>query len=184
MRIENGQLVLDEMKRCYGCHHVEGQDEDKGSGIVADRVPCSTCKGTRRGKRGGRNGCKDCYDGREYSKTSFHPCSNCDGTGLVPETIYDRIPDEMWVNLSFKVYRRPARMQTWGERYLGLGCYSVEDYGRHHNMTDEELIEEVRDPRHAPQACKLVKGKDDLTFASEVAIVTAKGGYAVIGVVE
>lgn len=175
MRIEDGMLVL-ETQECWSCDGSGEQDERV-------RIACPTCKGTGKGVRGGRNGCKNCHGLRyEWASTGgTEDCYQCDGTGQKQEDIYDHVTPEFWQGLDFEV-RRSNRGQSFYEQYIGLGCWSCMDYGEHKSMTDEQLIEKVRNSTHAPQACKLVNGKDDLRISGRVAIVTASTGYSVMGV--
>lgn len=177
MRIENGILVL-EQAECWSCDGSGEQDERV-------RVSCPKCGGNGRGVRGGWQGCKNCHGvGYEWATTGQQePCYQCDGHGMKDETIFDRVSDAMWASMNFEV-RGSNRNQSWQEQYIGLGCWSVTDYGRHQGMTDEELIAKVRDDRGSslPQVCKLIVSKEDLRIAESVAIVTARSGYSVIGV--
>ena len=100
-------------------------------GLVAKQVPCPVCKGTGRGIRGGRDGCRKCHGFKwTYSDTENVTCSACNGTAIVPENSCDTMPDEMYLGLPFKVYRHNREL-TYGENLLGWGCvYSCTDYGR------------------------------------------------------
>jgi len=175
MRIENGQMVL-EQEKCWCCE--DGTEE------VRVRRACETCKGTGRGKRGGWQGCKGGCHGLGYQWYSTHErtsCHKCKGSTFVDEDVYStRIPENIWRELPFKVHR-VNRGMTWEESYLGVGCFSVTDYGTAWNSDDDHVIESVKRDRGV-QACKIVNSRDDLTVADEIAIIVTRGGYTVVGV--
>lgn len=172
MHIENGKMIFG-TRECSQCY---------GAGKIAKQIPCRTCKGSGRGKRGGARGCKACYGfGHEYDHVNRVVCPTCNGLNSMasePATRFDTMPDSIWQGLEFRVVRSNRR-QTWSEAYLGYGCVvSVTDYGRHKDMTDDQLIEAVRNGSSSHQACKVTR--EDGTVASFVAILTNDNGYSVV----
>ena len=175
MHIENGKMVFG-LRHCSRCF---------GDGLVAKSIPCRTCLGTGNGKRGGKGQCKKCYgSGREYDHVNKITCPDCNGVNshaCEPATRYDSMPESVWQSLEFRVFRS-QRPQTWVEAYLAIGCvYSVTDYGRHQQMTDEQLIETVRTST-GHQACKVTNL--DGTVAKYIGIFTSDNGYTPIAVFE
>lgn len=167
-----GRTVVYEETTCYGCY-------PSGSGRVYIRVKCPTCKGTRKGPRGGAGGCKTCYDGSVYSDKLTEICSKCGGEGKVPETRYSHVSREDWQDMPFVVYRDQYRKQSFAERFIGVGVYSVSGMDPSY-LTDEQLIEEVRNGSTTHQACKIV---DEAGMrCNHIGILTAEYGYAVIPV--
>jgi hypothetical protein len=146
-------------------------------GLVAKRVACPTCKGTGRGVKGGRDGCKKCHGFRTaYSDTENVTCSACNGTARVPENSCDTMPDEMYLGLPFKVYRH-ARQLTYGESLLGWGCvYSCEDYGTAYHASDEKILADVR-AHLGVQLCKVAN--KELELCDHIGIFIAANGYSV-----
>lgn len=186
MKIENNTLVL-------GTHECRRCDENNEV-RETEYLPCRTCKGTGRGPRGGRDGCKECRGlrRRSYDTGRMIPCENCSGTGQEPDDFYDRVPDEIWQSLDFRVHRNPRRAQTFVEAHIGVGCWSVTDYGQHKNMSDEALIQKVRDDHTGGvQACKIIKhtgssykpeDPPDPTLPDHIGIFTNDNGYFVAAV--
>ena len=128
MRIENGKLILDTPKACNGCH---------GKGKAARPVDCSKCNGTGNGPRGGRNGCKNCINGKVYAYDL--DCPDCVEKDLDPKTSgkmtrHDWVSKDLWSSLKMKVYRS-SRPMSGNESILGLGCaFSCVDYGQHKTL--------------------------------------------------
>lgn len=167
MKIIDGKIVL-EITKCGWCD---------GKGTSPARIKCPKCMGTRRGPRGGRNGCS-CLDGSAYSKTLTEVCGRCDGAKTEMETLTDYATPEMWQGMTFKVIREEKGRFGFNEEYLGVGyVYTCGDYGRawgDHN--DSALIEDVRKST-GHQACKFAK--NDGTLADHIAILVTPNGYKV-----
>lgn len=142
---------------------------------------CTACKGS--GKRGKGN-CRKCADGRvaSWDHSRRIPCSVCLGayTDFDAENICDWVPDEWLLHLEIIVQLEPTRQQGLIEQYLGVGLYSVVDYGAHKAKTVEELAECVRRDMKCVQLTKLVRGNDDLRLADGVKVVTSQTGYKVV----
>jgi len=69
----------------------------------------------------------------------------------------------------------PNREITFNESYLGFGTvYSVVDYGRHKDLSDEEIIAEVKASPNK-QACNYVLR--DL-LCDEIVIVSSNQGFS------
>ena len=182
MRVENGQLILGS-KDCY-CH--------TGTQPTPKWKHCVKCKGT--GKRG-RGRCRECNSRDSYYKEKrpgyvkwydhddLMPCQVCNGNykDYAAETWMDTLPKEVFQDIAIELVRS-GRAMTWAEQHLGAGIYTTIDYGAYKVMNDDELIAKVREgvARSHVQACKMVKSKDDLQFASGLAIVTGDQGYSVI----
>ncbi len=167
MRIENGQLVLGR-KDCY-C-----QD-----GTRPSKIACPACKGTGKGKRGGKGGCRPCYGmGHKWDHDNPVVCPACQGAyaGHEEETRYDSLPDSEWQALPFRVIRQNRGM-TLNEQHLGAGTvYSCVDYGRSWATADDAIIAEARAHRSV-QACKVTLDSGEV--CREVVIQVTPGGYAV-----
>jgi len=168
MRIENQKLVL-ERQPCRSCW---------GEQTVPTRKVCPVCKGSRRGPRGGRDGCRNCYDGRVYDPTDRVPCTLCtDGTE--PETRYSWLPKGELNKLPFGVMRE-SRSGTWNEEYLGYGfIVSVTDYGRAWNATDEQLLEIVRRQltEHPTQGTTI--SDEELNVCPALAVILHYSGFTI-----
>lgn len=179
MRVENGIVVLEKVE-CKLCD---------GTGMYNSyRIPCPTCKGTRRGKRGGVNGCKDCYDGTKLIIAHDKVCHRCNGTKLQDESICDYTPDGFLATIPIKVFVRNANI-TFNEAYLGFGClWSCEDYGRSWdyfaaNGDEQEWIEKnIRKEKHT-QICNIAH-EDTRQLCSYIGVFVNKGGYSVRAVYE
>jgi hypothetical protein len=169
MKIQEGRIVF-ETTRCHSCLF-------GNPGKVAGKNPCSECQGTGKGKRGKVGGCNKCYGYRtEPDFVNLKECSVCSGSGRVPETITDCIPDEIVKSLPLEIIRTDRRA-TWQEEYLPIGLlYSCIDYGTLASLDDTRAIEKVRAELHSVQACKVVQD-DRLCHALQVIVRT--NGYAV-----
>lgn len=143
---------------------------------------CTKCLGTGRTKQGkGKGLCAACYGSRrEVCTKTFVPCARCNSTCTVPETETDYCPKEWVTNLPMSVDRNP-RTQSLLEAYIGVGLFSVTDYGRHKEMSDPELITQIRDGLGSTQLCKMIQSSNILhRFASHLIIRCNNNGYSVI----
>jgi len=174
-RREGDKLVLGRV----ACKHCWGQ------GTVATREPCPACRGTGRGRRGGRGGCKECQGGKyRWNQDKRTVCPGCQGvdSAIAEEaTVYDGLPRAVWESLAFRVTSR-QRALHWVEGCLGGGIHTVLDYGQHRSLSDEELIAEVRDGG-CPQICKVAREEPDGTvrLCDYVLITRMVDGYRVDG---
>jgi hypothetical protein len=174
MRIEGDRLIY-ELTECFTCD---------GTGLVYGRVRCQRCGGSGNGPRGGRGGCRACSGFGSVPDRSRRTlrCRRCDGSGRVPEDRYSYIRshlmDEILNRVPIVVARRD-RAGTWNEAFLGIGCvYSVTDYGRSAELSDAELIAQVRERiARGTQACKVVDDEDRLPAA--IVIAAHRNGYSV-----
>lgn len=68
---------------------------------------------------------------------------------------------------------------SWAESYLGSNLGSVTDYGRHWDLSDDELIEKVVDKWSGPMSPQFLgyMGPDNEKVADEVVIVRKESGY-------
>ena len=184
MRVEDGQVIL-ERKDC-SCH--DGTQPKKKWKV------CTRCKGT--GRRGSGQ-CRECNP-RAYSSFSDkrpgyvawwdhddpEPCSRCGGNfqDYEAEGWTDNLPRTLVAELPITVVGTGNRRMGWAEQYLGAGIYTVVDYGAHKSLNHEELIAKVRTDltKSSTQACKMVKSKDDMTFADSLVIVLGDQGYSIL----
>lgn len=167
MRIENGKLVYEEKNclRCYGKRVVEDWVYCPNHGKAMRGKPCTYCGSTTK------------HDHRMV-ENGHCTCPSCKGTGLVMEDRYSSIPDDIWKSLSFTVVVG-NRGLNFNESYLGMGLvYSSADYGQHWNLTDEQLIEKVREHDYV-QACKIATEDDRVC---PMYIIRYNNGYTVKGV--
>jgi hypothetical protein len=170
MRIEGKQLILGE-RTCH-CHHFP-----YGAGKIAGKKACSECEGTGKGKRGKDRGCKKCYGfTTEPDFVNLIVCPTCQGEDRIAEIDTDPLADEDFRSLPFRVVRED-RGSTWLEEYLPLGsCWSSIDYGRSWQLSDEELIAQVKAAASNVQACKVSR---DGRLCDEVLIILHRQGYRV-----
>jgi hypothetical protein len=131
------------------------------------------------------NTCPHCgatkRDGHKQLKTEDTTvCARCDGSSSITEERTDWLPKELWQGLPFRVIRS-LREQSWAERFLGVGCYSCEDYGRAWGMTDGDVVKEVRE-HGSVQACKILAStpESNEVVADEIVIDLCPGGYRVV----
>jgi hypothetical protein len=192
MRIENGYVIL-EKKDC-NCT----RDDRLENGMMIDRFEaklCPKCKGT--GKRG--NGrCRECNarDGywsnsfprtpgyvADYSKFSVKVCSHCNGAwhNFDDENLTDNLDADILREIPIRVVRKPNRPITFNESHLGFGTvYSIVDYGRSRDWTDEQYAEAVRkdmDGFASSQACKYADRKT-MRLCDEIVVVTSDQGFS------
>jgi hypothetical protein len=173
MEIINGKIVLG-TKSCHWC------GDTKHPGLMASRKTCPKCKGTKRGPRGGRGGCRDCdHNGQVYDHENLITCGACNGTKIVPENICDTITAAQWQSMEFKVIRDENGRFGFNESYLGLGYVSTcVDYGTAWGRNNaDELIEKVKADSNFIQATKIAK--NDLTVCKYIAILVSKSGYKI-----
>lgn len=166
MKLIDGKIVM-ELRDCTPC---------SGRGVTAKRVTCPRCRGTRRGPRGGRNGCR-CLDGTVYSDTLTVTCSVCNGSKKEMETRYDSIPHEIWSALNFRIVRDPKGRWGFNESYLGLGyVMSVTDYGTAwERNNDAELLEKIKADKGYLQALNICD--ENLTVCKEIVVMVTPNGY-------
>lgn len=166
MKLLNGKIVL-ETRDCSWC---------SGRGTQPKRVVCPKCRGTRRGPRGGRNGC-GCYDGKVASDTLTETCGRCKGAKTEVETRYDAIPAEIWSALNFRIVRDAKGQWGFNESYLGLGyVVSCTDYGSAwSHKSDEALVAEIRADRTYTQALNICD--ENLTVCKEIVVIVTPHGY-------
>ena len=173
-----------ERKDCHWCDH--------GKRPSKKFKECPKCHGT--GKRG--NGrCRNCNDrngyygpGQEDRKPGYvlwydHDdkviCERCSGNweGFDAENYTDNIDIS---HLPIEVQHHSDKVLSWSSAHIGNGVYTIVDYGRHKNQTDEQIIEEVREELHRIQACWVVKSKDDLTLCDKIIIHTTNDGMIAV----
>lgn len=189
MRVENNILIL-EPKDCTTCDD-ERTPEGKIIALFEYNL-CPKCKGT--GKRG--NGrCRECNDRNgyysrvaprrpgyvpDYSRIAdIETCPTCGGNphNAMQENLTDRIDLDIIRALPFEVLHADARRQTFNEAYLGIGTvYSVTDYGRYRNETDEQIIEHVKSGLN-PQACNYAD-RETHELCKKIVILTSNNGYS------
>lgn len=149
--------------------------------------PCPKCDGTGKGPRGGARGCKTCYgSGTKVDPTRTMTCTRCHGEpiGFEVENWCDTAPSEMVQALPHKVTRSDRR-QSFLESYIGVGLWSVTDYGRAWEANDaESLIAHVRAEETHVQATKVARKTDDervLQVCDGIRIDVHPNGYTVVG---
>mgnify|MGYP000154895312 FL=1 len=175
MKIINGKLVL-ETKNCINC---------MGTGHPLAMKTCPECKGSGNGKRGKVRGCRECFgkgkvviSERDESKA----CGHCEGNKIVPETIYDAVPKEIWESIEIRVNRNPQKRMGFNEQYLGVGyIVSCTDYGAAWQQNDDAaLIADVRKNNTYVQATNLVNEKT-LEVVHYIEVTVGRGGYTAKG---
>lgn len=184
MRVEDGKLVL-EMEPCSCCDHPKVP-----AGRQPGRKPCPTCNGTRRGPRGGKNRCRDCFTGSVPDFENHEVCGNCNGSQEQPETmtsILSKVQRQAIIgHLNFRLYIADRGM-SFNESYLGLGTiYSVGDYGAAFELladadedTRTKFLEGLRDEINGSslQPCK-VANNETRELCNHIAVVVHRGGYS------
>ena len=169
MKIVNGRFVY-EIKECFMC---------EGKGKVEEFIDCPNDRQPMRGKK-----CPHCETTNKHhhliSTGKMRPCGHCEGKGKVMENDCDSIPREMWESLTFKVYRT-NRPMTINDSYYGFGCvWSCTDYGRCKDLSDDELISEVKKGGSMIQPVKIAD--KDGNICDHIGIVCKDQGYIVHGV--
>lgn len=146
------------------------------NGLVAGYKTCPDCKGTMRGKRGGKNGCKTCYGGKVHDFVNKVTCQGCNGTYQRKASRYSQLPKDIFRSLRFEVGKHTGN-QDFNQAYLGAGYITtVTDYGRSAGMTDEQLIAEVREDKGWLQALNVLD-KDE-RICKAVVISRNSNGYS------
>lgn len=165
MKVESGVLVY-EYKQCFTC---------MGSGRYTPHVPCPNQHKAQRGKPCAHCGATHKFDHHWLPQESVQ-CPKCLGTLIEREDRYDYMPVEILRSIPVKVLRS-TREATWNESWLGHGClWSTVDYGAHRRLSDEKLIEKVRE-HFSVQACAVVNEQDELP--PFIALLTSDTGYSV-----
>lgn len=183
-----------EPKDCTTCAYgAGGRGEYTGSKI------CEVCNGTGRGPRGGRGGCRSCYNGRQHDFDNPIVCPSCNGTwqGAAMENFCDRPPAEAVESIPM-FFIALGRDNTWNENYLGLGTiYSCTDYGTRFltwaGQPDKDAADDVAQAlmmearehfaKEVPQATKVLKkyerGDKVATLHDALIFVLTQTGYNV-----
>lgn len=110
-------------------------------------------------------------------------CRGCNGTAIVPETITDSVPQDIYRGLPVRIVDT-GRENSWNESHLGMGCvYSCADYGRAYEAYAADpakgtamLIADVRSQTYV-QACKIAR--DDGTLCKGIVVMLNRNGYSV-----
>jgi hypothetical protein len=172
------RLVLDK-KDCY-C----------GDGKQNGRKDCAACKGTGNGPRGGKRGCKPCYGtGWQVDRDNPVTCERCKGDWekSIPECRTDFIPPDIMAEIFATVpvsvqYR--DRQHTTLEALIGVGLYSVTDYGTAYAAKDPHgLRAKVIADTNSTQACKVAVATsepDVLKVADTILVDVHPNGYTVV----
>jgi len=128
-----------------------------------------------RGKKCPHCGSTTKHNHKYLDKGEIQDCCMCRGKGKKQEDSCSSMPQKLFESLDFMVVRTNLQ-QTFNEAYLGIGCvFSCTDYGRHKNMTDEELINSVKSNTFN-QATKVVDDNDNVM---PILIITSDNGYSV-----
>ena len=164
MRIESNWLILETTK----CNCTNG--------LVADSYICKRNNIPQRGRSCPL--CKATTKNHNYLLGLFKTCVRCRGTTIRPETIYDYLPAGLFSSLNFNVSRGANESLTLIEGLLGLNSIvSVMDYGAHHKLTDDGLIEKVRALAGSIQAINIVIRPT--LEVGRITIISKKDGYVV-----
>lgn len=177
----NPDIKVIDGKLVYGLEDCVMCDEN---GKVFGRMTCPKCKGTHRTKGGfGKGECRNCLDGKINDFDPAHKifCSVCNGSHKVQANSCSYVPDEVVEAIPMRVFRSD-RAQTLAEYLFGVGLFSCTDYGRHAQMSDEDLVADVRRSATCVQGTKIAK--DDGTLCDYIGIFCNHSGYTVQGVWE
>lgn len=180
MVIENGKVILS-TKPCHCADNTAG---------VGKQWNITWCRNYTKA-RGHHDCTKKTCPRNPSGKSTIHEvsrklvtCGSCNGTGILQENYCDSLT--LPVDFPVKVVRL-NRGNTFNENYLAIGClYSATDYGRAAKMTDEEIINEIRNADYhtkngciETQAVKVVKSKEDLTLCDFIMVAVTRDGYSV-----
>ena len=164
-------------KDCTSCQH----------GTVATRKDCATCKGTGNGPRGGKGKCRPCYGtGNRWDHEDRSTCPKCEGQYEAhdDEGICDTIGEE-WIGMVRWEVLRVDRAIGFGQVQSLVGVagslYTVVDYGRSTDTSDEALVASAKDGARRTQAVKVVRGSD-MRLCDGIAIVVVANGYTLLPV--
>ncbi len=177
-----------------------------GRAVTFPPTPCVKCKGT--GTRG-RGKCRECKGWAEPWRKAKRlpvghvpdygnpvdagPCRACEGTSIVPATMYTRVPvafmTELRPYLPVRVYRRGnlsigesmLGMAPPSELWIGMGMGSVVDYGRTAKKfaeNPEAATAEIADAIFADTHQGVsIADKDTNLLADHIGILLAPDGY-------
>lgn len=173
MRVENGYLIP-EKKKCFQCQGTKRHNDFKTCPLIDKPV-----------KHLDKSKCPYCGAKRKFEHKSILmgeiDCKYCED-GFVAETLYDYVPLEIWRDMEFRVFRS-TRPTSVLEKLLGVGVFSSVDYGKHKELTDEQLIESVKGKTYQPQGVKIANTKTG-KLADFVGIYTSEEGYSVIASID
>lgn len=154
-----------------------------GDGTCSSKENCPECKGTGRGKRGGKGGCKKCYGYKYvYNHDVRSVCDCCNGNfkNFFEENNCDDLPNN-WIDNVPLVIKRSNAGLSFNESYLDYGLvYSLFDHGKSFNSSDEDIIREVQDRlrEEKTQAIKVINKANEMPKCLYVSVKLA--GYSVI----
>jgi hypothetical protein len=164
--------------------HLERKDCSCGDGTQSRRIDCPGCKGTGKGPRGGRNGCRKCYgSGNAWDHDNRVPCTRCNGDYINhdPENWCDKAPAGLVQSLPWAVVRQD-RSQSFAEAYLGTGLFSCTDYGTAWDANDDAaLIATLKSEERHTQAIKICRKTDDplvYLVATGIVVILTPNGYS------
>lgn len=95
-----------------------------------------------------------------------------------PYTVRYRVNCDLGDIFDFEVVEAGERL-SWGESYIGTSLGSTTDYGRHWDLSDEELIEKVKEDLLHPVPSQFLgfMDEDKEEVAETVVIVRKENGY-------
>lgn len=166
-----GDKVIWENVECWRCN---------GKKEVIQNVLCPEWNHKVRGRLGGT--CPHCGAKNRHSHQTVGQetvvCPTCEGAGIIMEDLYFYMRRGFFSSLEFKVFRDVDRSPSYNEQYLGHKIVAgVTDYGRCHKMTDEQLVDKVRNDAGYNQYTKVVD-KDDF-ICRFVGIFVHNQGYTI-----
>lgn len=168
MKIENNKIIF-EVVQCWNC---------KGSGKDKHYKRCPNDNKKTYGKK-----CEHCGATNKHSHKSIGydiiDCNLCKGSGKRLENRFDFVPKDIIDSLDITEVVKVNRNSTFNESYLGLGqIYGCSDYGRSHDLTNDELIAEIKKDMTCTQALSITDKDDNLL---KFKVIQRNDGYSLIG---
>jgi hypothetical protein len=178
MKIINGVAVFEEVP-CWNCKIESKTSEVISPGKVSQGILCEFWGKTVRGKFPGGK-CPVCgtksKEGHKVIGNRVIDCPICEGKGTRTEDRFDFDTIGCWKELHIVIVRS-EKPQSLAEAYLGVGLFSLTDYGAYKHKTDEEIVSDIHKDRSVQFSSYITKENQ---AADKLIVICNNNGYSVL----
>ena len=161
-----------EMQQCLSC---------QGSGTIPEILPFPNYERPCYGKACHHCGSTTKLGHRYMPSGKMLECHRCEGKGRLMENEYDYAPKGILSEFDIKVYRGNILFHAFDPRFqLGMSCiYSCQDYGRAAKMSDQELIDNIKNKDAGLHQAVHFMNSETKEVCAFVGIFVGENGYLV-----